>query len=217
MAYLYRHIRVDQNKPFYIGIGSDKDYNRAYDKTQRNKYWKHIVNKTSYCIEIVLDNLTWEEAQKKEIEFITLYGRKDLGKGMLCNMTNGGEGNCGRVTTEEVRNKISKSVKENSHWKNGRKHTLENIKKIKQASLTMNRIGIGEKISKGKKGKAVHINSYNNLIKGPFASAKQVKDIVTNIIYFSISEAAKSIDMKPHCLRKKLSGQRKNNTNFILI
>lgn len=28
MAYLYRHIRLDKNEPFYIGIGSDSNYNR---------------------------------------------------------------------------------------------------------------------------------------------------------------------------------------------
>ena len=32
MAYIYRHIRLDKNEPFYIGIGSDKDYKRAYNK-----------------------------------------------------------------------------------------------------------------------------------------------------------------------------------------
>ena len=29
MAYVYRHIRLDKNEPFYIGIGSDKEYKRA--------------------------------------------------------------------------------------------------------------------------------------------------------------------------------------------
>jgi hypothetical protein len=34
MAYLYRYIRLDKNKPFYIGIGSDNkgQYKRAYNK-----------------------------------------------------------------------------------------------------------------------------------------------------------------------------------------
>ena len=29
MAYLYRHIRLDKNEPFYIGIGSDTNFKRA--------------------------------------------------------------------------------------------------------------------------------------------------------------------------------------------
>ena len=35
MAVLYRHIRIDKNEPFYIGIG-DKE-NRAYSHKGRNK------------------------------------------------------------------------------------------------------------------------------------------------------------------------------------
>ena len=35
MAILYRHIRLDKNVPFYIGIG--KDIKRAYSKSNRNK------------------------------------------------------------------------------------------------------------------------------------------------------------------------------------
>ena len=34
MAYIYRHIRLDKNEPFYIGIGSDVEgkYKRANRK-----------------------------------------------------------------------------------------------------------------------------------------------------------------------------------------
>jgi hypothetical protein len=31
MAYVYRHIRLDKNEPFYIGIGSDSSFARAND------------------------------------------------------------------------------------------------------------------------------------------------------------------------------------------
>ena len=36
MAYVYKHIRKDINEIFYIGIGNDKNYNRAYQKKCRN-------------------------------------------------------------------------------------------------------------------------------------------------------------------------------------
>ncbi len=49
MAYVYRHIRLDKNVPFYIGIGkSDLNYNRASSNKNRNPYWHHIVNQTEY-------------------------------------------------------------------------------------------------------------------------------------------------------------------------
>ncbi len=111
MAYLYRHIRFDKNEPFYIGIGSDSSYSRAYDKKSRNKHWKNIVKSTPYEVDIVLDELTWEEACKKEKEFISLYGRSDMKAGTLCNLTEGGEGVVGMRHTEETKKKISEDNK----------------------------------------------------------------------------------------------------------
>ena len=45
MAYLYRHIRLDKNEPFYIGIGSDEQYGRANSKHNRNKLWNGVIKK----------------------------------------------------------------------------------------------------------------------------------------------------------------------------
>lgn len=101
MAYLYRHIRLDKNQPFYVGIGSDDSFKRAYDRKSRNVYWKHVVNISPYEVEIMLDDLTWEQACEKEKEFIKLYGRKDLNEGTLVNMTNGGDGMLGVKPSEQ--------------------------------------------------------------------------------------------------------------------
>jgi len=92
MAYVYRHIRLDKNEPFYIGISKRKRRCNDGVGSNRNIIWKRIVNKTEYEVEIIMDDLSWEDAKKKEIEFIQLYGRIDLGTGILSNMTNGGEG-----------------------------------------------------------------------------------------------------------------------------
>ena len=92
MPYLYRHIRLDTNQVFYIGIGSSSNYSRAHEKCRRSSRWTRITKKTDYRIDIVLDDLTWEEACKKEIELIALYGRLDQNSGTLCNHTDGGEG-----------------------------------------------------------------------------------------------------------------------------
>jgi hypothetical protein len=134
MAYLYRHIRQDTNVPFYIGIGSEIDYGRAYDKSERSKHWKNIISITDYRIDIILDNLTWEEACQKEIEFIKLYGRKDKNEGTLCNFTDGGEGPYGRILSKETRQKISKSVSGVKHGMFGKKHTENAINKISEAA-----------------------------------------------------------------------------------
>ena len=96
MAYVYRHIREDLNVPFYIGIGSNQTYKRAHVRN-RNKHWKSVVAKTQYSVEIVMENLTWEEACSKEVELIKLYGRADLQQGPLTNKTDGGDGSVGAL------------------------------------------------------------------------------------------------------------------------
>ena len=107
--YLYRHIRTDLNQPFYIGIGSDSNYKRAFTKKGRSYSWKDIVYKNSpYEVEIILDDLSWDEACAKEKEFIQIYGRKDLNLGPLVNFTDGGEGQWGRKDSPETKLKKSK-------------------------------------------------------------------------------------------------------------
>jgi len=112
--YVYRHIRLDKNEPFYIGIGSTKDYKRAYSKISRNKIWKSIIDKTDYEVEILFDNLTKEEAIKKEVEFIKIYGRKNDGR-ILSNQTNGGEGIFGRENIEEWKINLKKAIANRSN------------------------------------------------------------------------------------------------------
>jgi len=99
LHYLYRHIRLDTNEVFYIGIGTVRKkeekyryYTRARIKNNRNKWWKHVVSKTDYRVEILLESDDYEFINKKEQEFIALYGRKDLGLGTLVNLTDGGNG-----------------------------------------------------------------------------------------------------------------------------
>jgi len=110
MAYIYRHIRLDLNIPFYVGIGSDSDgkYKRAKREKGRSYSWKDIAKNIPWKFDIILDELSWEEACLKEIEFIKLYGRKDLNEGSLVNLTNGGEGQYGRKDSKETKLKKQK-------------------------------------------------------------------------------------------------------------
>jgi hypothetical protein len=111
MAYLYRHIRLDKNQPFYIGISNvDDDYKRAYKRSCRNKHWTNIVKSTKYDVEILIDNLSIEQAKEKEKEFIALYGRVDLKSGCLVNLTDGGDGVLNMSSNSELRMKLSKAA-----------------------------------------------------------------------------------------------------------
>lgn len=188
MAYLYRHIRLDKNEPFYIGIGSDDTYKRAHSKKNRNRYWKNIAAFTSYEVEIMMEGLSWKEAYAKEREFIALYGRKDVCNGLLCNYTDGGEGVLGLQITDEVREKMRKA-------QTGKKQPAEQIAK-RVAKLS----GIGnpwygktfpeeyrQKLSAAKKGKKRDSEVMKKLHED---TRKKVIDINTGLIYNSIGELA---------------------------
>jgi len=113
--YLYRHIRLDKNEPFYIGIGTKPkiykytsvEYSRAYNKSKRGFIWKKIASKTSYNVEILLESNSYDFIKQKEIEFIKLYGRLSNKTGVLSNLTDGGDGSTGYKASEETRRKIS--------------------------------------------------------------------------------------------------------------
>jgi hypothetical protein len=111
-GYLYFHIRNDTNEVFYIGVGTDTtNFYRSRTKSNRSKWWKNIVNKVGYTIEIVFRNMPLKWILAKEIELIALYGRADLKRGNLVNLTAGGEGSLGRVVSEESKRKMSKAHK----------------------------------------------------------------------------------------------------------
>ena len=109
--YVYQHTRLDTNEVFYIGISKVKKYKRARDKYDRSDFWKRIVNKTKYKIDILYENLTLDEANEIEINLISYYGRRNLGLGTLVNLTDGGEGSVGAIRTEEWKIKMSKYFK----------------------------------------------------------------------------------------------------------
>ena len=191
MAYLYRHIRLDTSEPFYIGIGSDNNFTRAYTNRNRNKYWKNIIKKTPYEVEILLNNLTWEEACAKEKEFITLYGRKDLKTGLLCNLTNGGEGVLGLICSNESRLKMRNSQL-------GKKQSIEQIEKRAAKLRGSGNYWYGKKfsdqykkkLSDAKKGKKRDPEVMKKLHQ---VNSKKVINIQTNEEFSSIRVAALSI------------------------
>lgn len=137
--YLYRHIRLDKNEPFYIGIGTKlKNYNGTYSEykrgydcvSRRNKIWKDIVNKTEHMVEILIESNNYNFIKEKEKEFIKLYGRKNLGTGTLANMTDGGDGSLNIIYTKERAAKISKANKGRIKSKEERIKISKNLQKV---------------------------------------------------------------------------------------
>ena len=202
MTIVYQHIQLNTNKVFYIGIG--KTEKRAYNKTNhRSKYWKNIINKHDYKIEILFNNLTWKEACQIEKYLIKYYGRRDLKTGNLVNLTDGGDGCVGRIFSKETREKMSNSQKG----------------KIKSAQVR-------KSISKGRKGiifsnehmqnmKNSSINSFKNGRIPGFI--RKVIDTKTNIVYESLTSACKILNLKYSRTYCQLSGQNPNKTTLKFI
>jgi hypothetical protein len=101
--YTYAYLREDRT-PYYIGKGKG---NRAY--MRRKNDIKPPKDKSR--IILLKQNLTEEEAFKHEIYMIAVYGRKDLGTGILYNQTNGGQGSSGRIMSEKERQHLSEIKK----------------------------------------------------------------------------------------------------------
>jgi len=191
--YLYRHIRLDKNEVFYIGIGGKtkndyKYYKRAHKKHGRNSFWKNITNKTNYEVEIMLESDNLEFILQKEVEFIKLYGRRDLKKGTLVNLNDGGKtptrylvsnntieklkkANLGKKYSDETKAKVSISSKR--MWEerlnngiSGREFLKNAIEKrkvsISQYDKDMNFIKSWNSISDAMR--SVGVNSTSNIV-----------------------------------------------------
>jgi hypothetical protein len=131
--YTYAYLREDKT-PYYIGKGVR---GRIYSSNRKIKKPK---NKSK--IIFLKQNLTEEDAFKHEIYMIAVFGRKDLGTGILHNRTNGGDGVSGAIRSEESKIKYSESKKgknnpqygklgKNSH-NYGKSHSEETRKKLSE-------------------------------------------------------------------------------------
>lgn len=149
--YVYRHVRLDTNVPFYIGVGTKPkkyngqytEYSRANSKQNRNVFWKRILNKSSYRVDILLEVDSIEKAYEKEIEFIKLYGRRDLNTGSLVNLTSGGVGISD--VSKGVRDKISRGqINSNQNNLQLSKDRSERIKLKWQDPLFRDKIVAGQ-------------------------------------------------------------------------
>ena len=63
MAYVYRHIRLDKNEPFYIGIGSDKTYKRANAryKGDRNEIGSGLAETLTFLL-VAISKIFWNSS-----------------------------------------------------------------------------------------------------------------------------------------------------------
>jgi NUMOD3 motif len=222
--YLYRHIRLDKNEPFYIGIGTKSnrqhpniksEYKRAYEINRKESYiWNNIVSKTEYEIEILFESNDYNFIKEKEKEFIKLYGRINKNSGCLSNMTDGGDGTIGYIPSKE-------QVENHRNFLIGRKQSeetkqkrLESRRGYKHSEETR------VKISNSHKGKKTAKEHLEKLYKGQIiANSKPILqyDLDGNLIkeWQSATIASKEFGLHPTSIRHCVQGKTKTSGGFI--
>jgi len=187
MALVYQHRRLDTGEVFYVGVGIGKK--RAYERTRRNKHWLNVTNKTEYVVEILQEGLSWDEARQEEIKLIAHYGRRDLGKGPLVNMTDGGDGSLGVIKTPEQRRQLSERSKGRGL---GRKLPAETRVKLSQAAkLRKATQQTRQKISAG-------------IRNSDKSNAVSIQHLPTGVIYKGIIYAAEAFGVHHSTIQYRL-------------
>lgn len=132
--YIYQHIRLDRNEIFYIGKGMKYDkgniYRRAFTKNSRNNYWKNIVQKIPYKVEILEEFENEVDCLSRETELIKLYGFSWNNTGILCNIVenNNEIKKLGRI-------KATKNNSKKVHQYDLKGNYITSFKSIKEAKL----------------------------------------------------------------------------------
>lgn len=222
--YIYRHIRTDKNEPFYIGIGTKakrkhnsfhSEYRRAFEQDRKeSSIWNNIVAKTDYEVEIILESNDYEFIKKKEIEFVSLYGRINKNTGCLANMTDGGDGFIGYTPSQE---KIDK----HKLFMTGRKQSdSEKQKRNESRKGYVHSEETKFKMSESHKGKKTDKEHLEKLWKGQMiANSKPINqyDLQGNFIkeWQSATIAAKEINLHPTSIRHCVQGKTKTSGGYI--
>jgi hypothetical protein len=194
MALVYRHRRLDTNKIFYIGIS--KDNIRPYsDGRYRNEIWNRIVKKTDYIVEIIANDISYEDAIELEIFLISLYGKLCNKTGILSNLTDGGEGTLGhkswcKGTKGLVKPNKGSFQKGSKSWNKGMTMSDEHKKIISEANK-------GRKLSK----------EHKILLKK--STNKICLDLYTGIYYDSLIDGCEAVNIRPNTESTRISRKSK--------
>lgn len=198
--YVYLHIKETDGTPFYVGKGKGNRSSLTYG---RSTYWKNIVNKYGYDIIIIEDNLSNDKALELEKYWIKRIGRRDLDKGTLVNLTDGGETN--QNISPISRKKISDSKLGNDYTK-GFKHSEESIE-LRAKQL---RGRPRDKNTRNTLSNKQRLYCQNNTPQ----RSKLILNLETGIYYDSAKEASKTTNYKYKSFHYRL---KRNLTKFIYV
>lgn len=169
--YVYRWYYINTNETFHIGKGKGQRYKEK--KQSRNQFFKDIINKEKDNVtsEILVNNLTEQEAWDLEKQLIVEYKSKGECK---TNFHEGGRGgNTGNYNNPERSRKISEAAKKRIGKLNpmyGKHHTEETKQKLREINLgkklTPEHIEKLKEANRGRKKTKAEIDFISNLNKG---------------------------------------------------
>ena len=187
-------------KYFMLAQGEKK--RRTSQTKSRNPYWNNIA-KNGFIIEILYENLTWEEACDIEKDLIKLYGRKDLGSGILVNMTDGGEGLSN--ISEELRNRFREIAK-------NRTYSDETKKKMSviQSRPYNEKYPNSDEIIENRRQKMVEFNK-------SYVPSKETNEKISKTLKGQIKSEETKLKMKENALKRWGKDEIKKTVELYLI
>lgn len=207
--YVYIHFRESDGTPFYVGKGCSRKHEKiqTYERARephKNQRWLYVVNKYGILINVIASCKTDQEAQRLEKQII-----KEIGRENLVNMTDGGDGHCGIIVSDELREKrrINSKGPRSEAW-------IASIRAARKNGGNGGVVKTGDKLPQSwrdnlAKGK---LGSKNPMYGKTTKIARKVIDDITKEIYPSVSKAAEDYNLNMKSLYNMLSGHRANYT-----
>lgn len=219
--YVYVHRRLSTGEIFYCGKGSERARSqrllreRAFTVDNRSLFWRRVVHKDGgFIVEVVRAFATDKEAQDWEKDIIAFYGRRNLKKGSLVNLTDGGDGHAGLLisTTTRQRRSAAASGPRSVKW----------VAAIRRARANGGNGGVVKRRDKLPLLWRQHISQAKIGVKNPMfgrtgrahPTARQLICSETGRLFDSVSAAASQLGLNMKTLYNKLTGHRPNTTSL---
>jgi hypothetical protein len=200
--YVYLHTRVDTGAVFYVGKGKKK---RAWNASRfhRNEHWQRVVAKSGgFLVSFQKQFLSEKEAFDLEIKTIKYF--KSIGI-CLCNQTDGGDGTTGWIRTEECKRKIGNAHRGKTISEEVKKKISESVKKCgyvhsEEARKKMSNSRLGKKNALGYKHTEEWRNAMSKRLMGNKSRLGQTRSAEERrLVSIAMRNRPQLLHTCPHC------------------